>query len=77
MERLRDLFRQREFHLLLFCLSIVLLSWPLVSFSDLERLKTMFVYLFLVWAAIIVLLLAVSRSLGDPPKRQAPEDSME
>jgi hypothetical protein len=74
MERLRELFRQREFHLLLFCLSIVLLSWPLVSFSDVERLKTMFVYLFLGWAVIIVLLLAVSNSLRDPPKKQTAED---
>ncbi|MBI4962047.1 MAG: hypothetical protein HY913_02105 [Desulfomonile tiedjei] len=63
MERLRILFRQREFHALLFCGSLVLLSWPLVSFSDVNRLQTMFVYLFLAWAAIVLLLFLVSRSL--------------
>ncbi|MEW6349451.1 MAG: hypothetical protein AB1646_10355 [Thermodesulfobacteriota bacterium] len=72
MERLRNLLRQREFHVLLFCLAIVLVSWPLVSFSDLDRLKAMFAYLFLVWGLIIMLLLAVSRGLNDAPKQQIP-----
>ncbi len=75
MERLRHLLKQREFHMLLFCLSIVLVSWPLVSFSDVERLKAMFAYLFLVWGLIIVLLFAVSRCLDDPPKKHTPEEA--
>jgi hypothetical protein len=63
MERLKALFRQTEFHALLFCGSLLLLSWPVVSFSDVNRLQTMFVYLFLAWAAIVLLLFLVSRSL--------------
>ncbi len=74
MERLRNLFRQREFHMLLFCLAMVLVSWPLVSFSDVDRLKAMYVYLFLVWGLIIMLLFAVSRSLVDASKQALPED---
>ena len=63
MERLRALFQQTEFHVLLFCASLVLLGWPLVSFSDVNRLQVMFVYLFIAWAAIVILLFLVSRSL--------------
>jgi hypothetical protein len=63
MQRLRALFQQTEFHVLLFCVSLVLLGWPVVSFSDVNRLQVMFVYLFLAWAAIVILLFLVSRSL--------------
>ena len=77
MERLRDLFRQLEFHVLLFCLSIVVLSWPLVSFSDVERVKATFTYVFLVWAAIILLLRAVGCSLNDSTKKHTSEGSKE
>jgi len=70
MERLKTLFRQTEFHGLLFFCSLLLLSWPVVSFSDVNRLKTMFVYLFLVWGVIVLLLFLVSRSLftGNGPE---------
>jgi hypothetical protein len=64
MERLKALFRQSEFHALLFCGSLLLLTWPVVSFSDVNRIQTMFVYLFLAWGVIVLLLFLVSRSLG-------------
>jgi len=63
MERLKALFRQSEFHALLFCGSLLLLTWPVVSFSDVDRLQTMFAYLFLAWGVIVLLLFLVSRSL--------------
>jgi hypothetical protein len=63
MERLKALFRQTEFHVLLFCGSLLLLTWPLVSSSDVDRIQTMFVYLFLAWGVIVLLLFLVSRSL--------------
>ncbi len=65
MERLKALFRQSEFHALLFCGSLLMLTWPVVSFSDVNRLQTMFVYLFLAWGMIVLLLFLVSRSLDD------------
>ncbi len=64
MERLRELFRQTAFHVLLFCSALTLLSWPFVSFSDVGRLKAMFIFLFITWALIIFLLFLVSRSLA-------------
>jgi hypothetical protein len=63
MDRLKALFRQSEFHALLFCGSLLLLTWPVVSFSDVDRIQTMFVYLFLAWGVIVLLLFLVSRSL--------------
>jgi formate hydrogenlyase subunit 4 len=63
MERIGNLLRQKEFHLLLFFVCVVLFSWPIVSFSDLERLKTMFVYLFVTWALLIPVKFLVSRTL--------------
>jgi hypothetical protein len=63
MQRLKSLFCQQEFHVLLFCLSLLLFSWPVVSFSDIDRLHTMFIYLFIVWGLIVFLLFLVSRSI--------------
>jgi hypothetical protein len=67
MERLGALLRQKEFHALLFCLCVVLMNWPFVEFSDVGRLKAVFIYLFLAWSFIIFLLFLVSRSLRNPP----------
>lgn len=65
MERLKSLLRQPEFRILLFFVSLVLFSWPVVNFSDLKRLDIMFVYLFLAWGAVILVLYLVGRSLDD------------
>jgi hypothetical protein len=65
MERLKNLLRQTEFRILLFFVSLILFSWPIVNFSDLKRLDIMFVYLFLAWGAVILLLFLVGRSLDD------------
>jgi hypothetical protein len=66
--RLKVLFRQKDFHVLLFHVCLVLFGWPVVSFHSIERVQAMFIYLFLVWAAVIFLLFLVSRSVdvGDP-----------
>ncbi len=65
MERLANLFKQTDFHIFLFFLSIILFGWPVVHFSDLNRFETMFYYLFGAWAIVIFLLFLVSRSLSD------------
>jgi len=73
MRRFKTLFRQKEFHVLLFCVSLFLFGWPVVSFSDIERLQTMFIYLFVFWGLIVLLLYLVSRSLHavDEPADEA------
>ena len=61
-ERMKGLFRQTEFHLLLFCLSAFLFVWPFLTRPDMWSPAVMFVYLFLVWGIIIVILFLFSRS---------------
>ncbi len=66
MKRIGVLFARHEFQALVFCLSLVLFSWPLVSSSDLDRINSMFVYLFAGWAVIIFLQLLISKVLRPP-----------
>lgn len=73
MGRFKALFRQQEFQVLLFCLSLFLFGWPVVSFSDMDRLQTMFIYLFAVWGLIVFLLFLVSRSIQAPDASQEDE----
>jgi hypothetical protein len=73
MERLKVLFRQTEFQVLLFSLCLVVFGWPVVSFSDIERLQNMFVYLFVVWGVIIFLLFLVAKSIPAPDVSQEDE----
>ncbi|MBI5249625.1 MAG: hypothetical protein HY912_09030 [Desulfomonile tiedjei] len=65
MERLSSLFKQVGFHIFLFFLSLVLFGWPVVHFSDMNRLEPMFYYLFGAWGVVIFLLFLVSRSVSD------------
>jgi hypothetical protein len=75
MRRIRLLMGQRDFHVLLFHVCLVLFGWPVVSFQTLERLQAMFIYLFLVWGAVIFLLFLVSRSVDtEDPSREASGD---
>jgi hypothetical protein len=74
MERFKNLLKQTEFHVFLFCLSLILFGWPVVNFSDLERLEIRFVYLFLVWGVIILLLYFVGESLGEQASSPENED---
>ncbi|AFM25820.1 hypothetical protein [Desulfomonile tiedjei] len=69
MERFKKLFRQTEFRIALFFLSLVLFGWPIVHFPDVHRAENMFVYLFLAWGTVIAVLYLVSTTLvesGDP-----------
>jgi hypothetical protein len=63
MGRLKVLLRQKDFHVLLFHVCLVLFGWPIVSFDSIERVQAMFVYLFVVWAVVILLLFLVARSV--------------
>jgi hypothetical protein len=75
MKSIRVIFGRHEFHLLVFCLSLVLFSWPLVSSSDFDRINAMFVYLFVCWTVIIFLQYLISRFLI--PSSSQPTDESE
>jgi hypothetical protein len=70
--RIKALFGQKDFHVLLFHVCLVLFGWPIVSFHSIERVQAMFIYLFLVWGVVIFLLFLVSRSVDVD---DAPEDT--
>ncbi|MGB6064061.1 MAG: hypothetical protein WBG50_04600 [Desulfomonilaceae bacterium] len=75
MKRIKVLFGRHEFHLLIFCLSVVLFSWPLISSSDLDHIDAMFVYLFVCWTVVIFLQFLISRVLLPPHSSQPTDDS--
>ena len=72
MSRLRDLLRQREFQISVFCLSLLLFSWPLVSEADLAHIDTTFLYLFGCWVIVIILQFLISRCVA--PQRREEKD---
>ena len=61
MQRLRQLLGQREFQVIAFCVSLLLFSWPLVSWSDLQHIDRAFFYLFTCWTLVILLQFLISR----------------
>ncbi len=70
MKRLKILFRQPEFQALLFCLCLILFSYPLVAMSSKKPPRTVLLSLFLPWAAIIYFLFLASR---DQPEAASDE----
>jgi len=73
MIKLRDLLRLPEFHIFLFCLCLILFSWPILAISGGEGLKGMFIYLYTAWGIVIVLLFLIGRSLKAGPSGPAGE----
>jgi hypothetical protein len=71
MRRLRALLGETELHIFLFFLCIFLFGWPFVSFSDVARLEIVFIYLFIIWSAVIFLLYLVGRSQTEKDKLEA------
>lgn len=72
MNRLTSLLRQREFSVWLFFVSLILFGRPLVEYSDVGLISSMFVYLFVAWALVIVILFFRARSL-DATKKNGTE----
>lgn len=62
MKKIQHLITQVEFHMLLAVLSVLVVSWPVLSTPEHQQPENMFVYLFLPWAILILLLLLISRS---------------
>lgn len=78
MERIRALFSQSEFHLLLFFLGLFLLNWPLIAAFQQDHPLPLLVYLFLIWGSLIVILFLIRMSLGasgDQPAEEGQEDN--
>lgn len=66
METLRKLLRHPEFSAVLLLLCTALFGWPFISIAGPSSPAAMFVYLFIVWGAVIVLLFFLARAHGDP-----------
>ncbi len=75
MKRIGALFARHEFQVLVFCLSLVLFSWPLVSSSDLDRISSIFVYLFVGWTVIIFLQFLISKVLTPSSSKRTDDDT--
>ena len=65
MKRLQNLFKQTEFHFLLFFLGIGLFSWPFMKILHSEEPQTAFLRVFSLWAAAILLLFLISRCCNE------------
>ena len=62
MRRLFVLFRQPEFQIFLFCLMLVLANWPFLAVAGGNGLKSMFLYLYGLWSALILVLFLIQKS---------------
>lgn len=56
MKVLQKLLNHREFIAVLFFICTALFGWPFISITGPSAPESMFVYLFFVWAAVIVIL---------------------
>lgn len=66
METLRKLLKHPEFSAILLLFCTALFGWPFISIADPSSPAAMFVYLFIVWGAVIVLLFFLARAHGGP-----------
>jgi uncharacterized membrane protein len=73
MKRLKSLLKQTEFHTLIFCLSLVLFSWPFLASSVMLLPERLFIYLFLLWVLLILVLFLMSRNSHSPPSQNLDE----
>lgn len=62
MRRLFVLFRQPEFQIFLFCLMLILTNWPFLAVAGGNGLKSMFLYLYGLWSALILVLFLIQKS---------------
>jgi len=62
MQSIRRLFQKKEFHLFLFFVSMVLFNWPFLNIAAETQSYLFFVYIFSVWAIIILLSCLIARS---------------
>ncbi|MBW2099503.1 MAG: hypothetical protein JRG68_01855 [Deltaproteobacteria bacterium] len=73
MENLKNLFRKPEFHFFLFCISLVLFGWPILRIAEGGYNYSVFIYLFIAWAIIILLLFLIAESHNTKASNQSGE----
>jgi uncharacterized membrane protein len=67
MKGFKHLINRPELNIFLFCFSVILLTWPLLSAIADTSQETVFVYFFLVWGIIILILFLTRKSDNEPP----------
>lgn len=66
MKRLKALMSQTEFHIILFCLALILFIQPLLTMPQKDSAGAIVLSVFLPWGLAIVLLFLTSRSYAEP-----------
>ena len=77
MKKLKSLFRQREFQILLFGLSVLLFSYPLIIMSTADSLARVYISLFVPWLFVILVLVGVGMSQPVRDQRQHEDNGLE
>lgn len=72
MEVLQKLLNHREFIAVLFFICTSLFGWPFISITGPSSPGSMFVYLFFVWAAVIVILYIIATARDEKTSDQEP-----
>ncbi len=67
MRRLRKILRRPECHLLLFLFGLTAFGGWILACPDFRRPERIFLYLFSSWAAVILILFFIGRSLKRTP----------
>jgi hypothetical protein len=70
MEKLINLLKKPEFHILLYCLSLLLFNWPVLTIFENAR-WALFYYLFCIWGAFILVLFFVATNLLNQNSKDA------
>jgi len=62
MKKLKKIFLQKEFEILLFFISLILFNLVFLISPEPNNITTIFAYLFIVWGIIIIILFLMSIS---------------
>ncbi len=64
MGRINRLLRQVELHALFFVLGFLSLNWPILNIFHGKQPESIIIYLFSIWALLILILFVVQRACG-------------
>jgi hypothetical protein len=70
MNRLRNLLRQEEFHVVLFLFGFILLSGPFLGILSLRSPEAALSDIYLIWILLVSILFLISRSYSDTTRGQ-------